>query len=217
MPRPDSAVLGWDHFVPSYFLRGRGSRMRVRDLSSARGGGCSSLVFLVSSSLPVMAASAARQFPLPPTLPSEQLFAAPLGITHSTASPTSPAQGTDSALIIDPAASTPSLPGPPTPPTPSGITVSLPPWGRTSTWTCQRLVARTGAAQPAVDYVFELGGVSRSSARRAGTPPRVPRPRSPLAVAEDPPRAVTPAPTLFTEPSFWGPRSYDSLDAATLW
>ena len=48
---------------------------------------------------------------------------------------------------------------------------------------------------PAVDYGFGPGGAPRPSARRANTPPRVPRPRP------GPPTAVTPAPAASPVPT----------------
>ena len=58
---------------------------------------------------------------------------------------------------------------------------------RISTRTRRRTATATGNAPPAVDYGFGPGGAHRPPARRAKTPPRVPRPRP------APPTAATPA------------------------
>ena len=95
-------------------------------------------------------------------------------------------QGADSAEITDPAASAPSPQGDPAPPT------ALPPSGRISTRTRRGTTASTGTEPPAVDYGFGPGGAPRPSARRIITPPRIPRPRPPLAVVTVPAPAASP-------------------------
>ena len=49
---------------------------------------------------------------------------------------------------------------------------------------------------PAVDYGFGPGGAPRPSARRANTPPRVPRPRPGPPTAATPAPAASPVPTV---------------------
>ena len=54
----------------------------------------------------------------------------------------------------------------------------------------------SSAEPPAVDYGFGPDAAPRSSARRTTTPQRVPRPRSPLALATAPAPVVPPAQTV---------------------
>ena len=121
---------------------------------------------------------------------SAEAIAAATAAAQNSPSPTSNSQGADSAVIIDPAASTPSPPGDPAPP------IALPPSGRTSTRRRRRTADATGAAPPAVDHGLGPGRALSPSARRANTPPRVPRPRSPLAVVTAPAPAASPSPTV---------------------
>ena len=102
----------------------------------------------------------------------------------------STSQEADSAEITDPAASAPSPQGDPASPTP------LPPSGRISTRTRRRTATAAGAEPPDVDYGVGPGGALRPSARRTITPPRVPRPPPPLAVATSPAPAASPALTV---------------------
>ena len=140
---------------------------------------------------------------------SAEAIAAATAAAQNSPSPTSNSQGADSAVIIDPAASTPSPPGDPAPP------IALPPSGRTSTRRRRRTADATGAAPPAVDHGLGPGRALSPSARRANTPPRVPRPRSPLAVVTAhlflPPRLPRPLPSrpATTAPSLWKVPLYD--------
>ena len=111
-------------------------------------------------------------------------------VAQHTPSPTSTSQGTDSAAITDPTASAPSPPGDPAPP------IALPPTGRISTRTRRGTAAGACAAPPGVDYGFGPSGAPRPSARRANTPPRVPRLRPPLVVVTAPAPAASTAPTV---------------------
>ena len=79
---------------------------------------------------------------------------------------------------------------------PPGASVALPPTGRISTRTCRRTAASSGAAQPAVDYGFGPGRVPWTCSSRVDPPPRVLRPRLPLAAALSTSRAPTPVPTV---------------------
>ena len=124
------------------------------------------------------------------TGPAEAPAAATTVAQHAP-SPLRTSQGADPAAIIDSTASTPSPPGHPAPRT------ALPPSSRISTRT-RRITATVAIVEsPAVDYVLGPGGASRPSARHAYTPPRVPRPRPPLAGAMAPVSAASPVPTVF--------------------
>ena len=79
-------------------------------------------------------------------------------------------------------ATPPELPLPASTP-PSETSLALAPSARIPTRTHRRATATTGAAQPTVGYGIEPGSLPRSSSSRIDPPPRVPRPRSPLAVA----------------------------------
>ena len=82
-----------------------------------------------------------------------------------------PTQGTDAAETTGPTAPAPASPGSPMPPK------VKPSWDRISTRTRRRTATAASAAPPAVDYGFGPVGAPRPVARRANTPPRVPRPR----------------------------------------
>ena len=77
----------------------------------------------------------------------------------------------------------------------SGAPTVKPSWDRISTRTRRRAATAASPAPPAVDYGFGPGGAPRPSARRANTPPRVPRPRP------GPPTAATPAPAASSVPT----------------
>ena len=70
------------------------------------------------------------------------------------------------------------------------------PSGRISTRARLRTATATVTAPPAVDSGSGPGGAPRLSARRANTPPRVRRPRPPLAVVAAPVPAASPVPTV---------------------
>ena len=69
-----------------------------------------------------------------------------------------------------------------------------PSWDRISTRTHRCTATAASAAPPAIDYGFGPGGAPRPSARRANTPPRVPRP------GPGPPTAAIPAPAASSVP-----------------
>ena len=106
--------------------------------------------------------------------------AAATNVAHHAPPTSRTSQEADSAEITDPAASAPSPQGDP------ARATALSPSDRISTRTRRRAAAAAGAEPPAVDYGFEPGGTPHPSARRTITPPRVPRPRPPLAVATAP-------------------------------
>ena len=91
---------------------------------------------------------------------------------------------------------TPSDLLPRAPTSPSEASVALPPTDRISTRTRRRTATAGGAAQPALDYGFGPGRVPQTSSSRVDSPPRVPRPRLPLAAAPSASRAPTPIPTV---------------------
>ena len=98
-------------------------------------------------------------------------------------------QGTDSVQTTGPTVPAPVSPGFPAPPTvkPSSDHISIRTRRRTST--------AAGNAPPAVDYGFGFGWAPRPYARRAITPPRVPRPRPAPSTAAIAP-AASPVPTV---------------------
>ena len=118
---------------------------------------------------------------------TEKSPAAAMAVAQHVPSPAGTSRGADSAAITDPAASTPSTPDDPAP------SAALPPSGRICTRTRRQTAAAAGVSPPAVDYGFWPAGVPRPSTRRANTPPRVSRPRPPLA-AVTPPLLLPPRP-----------------------
>ena len=183
VPRPESAVLGGLPVASSDFcdFRTNGPRMRIGNLSASSG----RFVARVSASVTTAHHCLGRGgfFPAADTafssdfaVPSEggtssaEDPAAATAVAQHVPSPTSTSQEVDSAATIDPAASAPSSPGDPAPPT------ALPFSGSISTRTRRRTAAAAGAAPPAVDNGSGPGGASRPFARRANTPPQVPRP-----------------------------------------
>ena len=81
-----------------------------------------------------------------------------------------------------------------------------PSWDRISTRTRRRTATAASAAPPAVDYGFGPGEAPRPFARRANTPPRVPRPRP------GPPTAATPAPAASSVPTVPIPSNRDRAE-----
>ena len=203
VPRTESAVLGWAPFHPSADFcdfRTHGPRMRIDDLSASSG----SFVALVSASvatvdccpdrgraLPVADNDFASVFAVPTEVGTG--FAEAPAATKTVAQPTpsrSSTQGTDSVETTGPTASVPASPGSPAPQS------VKPSSDRISTRTRRCTATADGIALPAIDYGFGPGGAHRPSARRATTPPRVPRPRPapPSAVSTAP--AAAPVPTV---------------------
>ena len=193
VPHPESAALGGLPFASSDVRDFRTHRpcMRIDDPSAP----CGRFVARVTATVTTddcrpgrgkLFPAADTAFALVFAIPSRGAAGsaeAPAAATSFAehASPTSSTlPGADSAGITDPAASAPSPQG--DPPTPT----ALPPSGRISARTRRRTAAASGAEPPAVDYGFGPGGAPRPSTRRATTPPRVPRPRPPLAVATTP-------------------------------
>ena len=197
VPHPENVVLGGLPFASSMFcFCAHEPPMRIDDLSVPSGrlvARESSTVTTVDhrpSSGTILPAADA-DFPSDFTIPYE-------GRTGSTDVPAAasavtqhaPSQGADFTVITDPPASTPSPPDDPAPPT------TLPHLGRISTRTRRQTTAAAATAPPAVDFSFWSGGFPRPSAKRATTPPRVPRPRPPLAVVATPSPAASPAPRV---------------------
>ena len=77
---------------------------------------------------------------------------------------------------------------------------------RISTRTRRRTAIAARAAPPAVDYGFGPGGAPRPYARRANTPPRVPRSRPAL------PTTATPAPAASSVPTVSMPSDRDRAE-----
>ena len=203
VPRPVSAVLGGVPFAVSDFrdFRAHGPRMRIYYFSAPS----ATFVIRVSAAVATVDRRPGRGaiFPAADTafasvfaVPSEgstgsaEAPAAATAVTQHAPSPRSTSHGVDSAAITDPAAFAPRRLAA------RRLRLSLPPSGRIFTRTRRRTAAATGTAPPAVDYGFGLGGPPRPSARRANTPPRVPRPRPPLAVVTAPALAASRARTV---------------------
>ena len=120
-------------------------------------------------------------------------FAEAPAATKTVAQPTpsrSSTQGTDSVETTGPTASVPASPGSPAPQS------VKPSSDRISTRTRRCTATADGIALPAIDYGFGPGGAHRPSARRATTPPRVPRPRPAPSTAATPAPAASPVPTV---------------------
>ena len=203
-PAPRARFWVGSRFASSDFrhFRAHGSRMRIGDLSVPAGRFVARVSAAVTTAdrrpgrgaiFPGADTTFASFFALSfedGTGSAEDPSAATAVAQHAP-SPTSTSQGADPVAITDSAAFALSPPGDPAPPT------ALPPSGRISNRTRQRTAASTGTAMPAVDYYgVGPGGAPRPSARRANTPPRVPRPRPPVAVVTAPALAVSPAPTV---------------------
>ena len=125
-----------------------------------------------------MPPSAVNHFCLPPGLLSLRLSLCLHGVTPPALSPPSPTPffgGSRGAAGLGP----------------------VPCSGRISTRTCRKTAATAcaGVAQPAVDFGFGLGRVSRSFSFRPYPPPRVPPPRPSLVVASGLSWVPTPVPT----------------------
>ena len=174
--------------------------------------GDSSLVFLLPSprvdhcpgrgrTLPAADNDFASVFAVPTEVGagSAEALAAATAVAQPTPS-RSPTQGTDSVETTRPTASAPASPGSPAPPT------VKPSSDRISTRTRRRTATAAGTVPSAVDYGFGPGGAPRPSARRANTPPRVPRPRP------APPTAATPVPTASLVPTVLIPSDRDRAE-----
>ena len=96
-----------------------------------------------------------------------------------------------------PTASSPASPGSLAPPT---VKLSS---DSSSTRTHRHTATASGIAPPAVNHGFGPGGALRPSARRANTPPRIPRPRP------APPTTTTPAPAASSVPTVPIPSDHD--------
>ena len=218
VPRPENVVLGGLHFASSDFcnFRVHGPPMRIDDLSTPS----ERFVARVSAAVTTVDRRPGRGaiFPAANTafalifaVPSEGgagsagAPAAATAVAQHAPSPTSTSQGADSAAITDPAASAPLPPGDPAPPT------ALPSSGRISTRTRLRTAAATGTAPPVVDYDSGPGGARRPPVRRASTPPRVPRPRAPLAVGATHAPAASPVPTVLIPAGIDYPEPVETL------
>ena len=203
VPRPESAGLGGLPFASSDFrdFRAHGPRMRIDDLSAPSG----RFVARVSAAVTTTDRRPGRGYVFPAADTAFDLFfavpsegstgstgapSAATAVAQHAPSPSSTSQEADSAVITDPAASTPSPPGDPAPPT------AMPSSGRISTRTRRRTAAGASIEPPAVDYGFGPSGALHPPARRANTPPRVSRPRPPLAVVSAPAPAASPALTI---------------------
>ena len=140
VPCPENAVFGGLPFASSDFrdFCAHGPRTRIDDLSVPSG----RFVTRVSAAVTTVDCRPGRGFcfPAPDTafasffaMPSEggtssaEAPATATAVAQHAPSPTNTSQGADSAAMIDPVASAPSLPGHPAPP------IALPPSGRIST------------------------------------------------------------------------------------
>ena len=193
VPHPDSAVFGGLPFTCSDLrdFRTHGPRTKIDDRSAPSG----RLVARVSAAVTTVDRGPGRWAIFPTAdIAFALIFAVlPEGgtgsvdasydtttVTQHAPSPTSALHGPDSVAITDPPAPAPSMPGSPARPT------TLPSSGRISTRTRRRTAAATGSAPPSVQNGFGPGGSPGSSARRANTSPRVPRPRPPPVVVTAP-------------------------------
>ena len=170
MPQTDSAVLGGLPLTSTDFreFRVHGPRIKIDDLSALTGRCVARVSAFVRTG-------------------DDRLGRAPFWpVADATLIP---------VFAVPSGATPPDLP-PRGPTPPSEASVALRPTGRISTRTRRRTAAAAGAAQPAVDYGFGPGGVPRTPSSRVDPPPRVPRPRLPLAAAPSASRAPTPVPTV---------------------
>ena len=217
VPRTESAVLGGLAFTADFYdFRTHGQRIiRIDDLSAPSG----RFAARVSASVVTVDRCSGRGRFLPGADTAfASVFAVPTEVgtgsaetpaaATTVAQPTpfsrsSTQQGTDSVVTTGPIASTPVSPGSSAPPT------AKPPSDRISTRTHRHTATAAGNAPPAVDYGFGPGGARRPAARRANTPPRVPRPRA------DPPTA-TPAPAASPVPTVPIPSDRDREEPVEL-
>ena len=116
----------------------------------------------------------------------------------------SSAQGADSIETTGPTVSASVSPGSQAPPT------AKPPSDRISTRTRRHTATAAGNAPLTVDYGVGPGSAPRSSATRANTRPRVPRPR------QAPPTAVTPSPSASPVPTVQIPSNRDHAEPVEL-
>ena len=212
VPRTESAVLGGPPFTSADYsdFRTHGPHMRIDDLSAPSGRFVARICASVTTvdrcpgrgrALPAADNDFASVFAVPTEvgMGSAEAPAAATAVAHPAPSKES-YTGTDAVETTGPTASAPASPGSPMPPT------VKPSWDRISTRTHRRTATAASAAPPAVDYGFEPGGARRPFARRANTPPRVPRPRP------GPPTAAIPAPAASSMPTVPIPSERDGAE-----